>query len=230
MALNWTTYQAALWSAAGNSADVTPDADFTAMIPRAVEYAENRIYRELDPMVTRKTWTATPPDGSRTYAGPSDWWIGRYLIATKSGNSVLLVRTTEDFINSYWPARATTGTPKFWTEQGFGTIVIAPTLDGTWQLEMGYTYRPDPLSASNTTTWLSTYCPDLFLAASMIFVSGWMKDYGAQGDDPRMAQSWEGQYQRLLAGAQVEEKRRKFQDLLPAGTPPQQTPPPIPVS
>ena len=230
MALDWDSYQVQLWGAAGNSQSVAIDDDFSTMIPMAVMYAEDRIYRELDPLAARKIATSTPVTGTATYQGPTDWWIGRYLVATKSGSRTLLTHVTEDFINIYWPARATTGNPLYWTEYTFGNLLIAPTLDGTWSLEIGYTYRPEALSSSNTETWISTYAPDLFLAASMVYVSGWMKNFGAQTDNPQMAQSWETQYQRLLMGAMTEEKRRKFQDLLPAGTPPQQTPPPIPVS
>jgi hypothetical protein len=47
--------------------------------------------------------------------------------------------------------------------------------------------------------------------ASMIFVSGYQRNFGRASDDPAMAQSYEAQYQTLLKGATVEEARKKFE-------------------
>jgi len=45
----------------------------------------------------------------------------------------------------------------------------------------------------------------------MCSAAGYMRDYGSQADDPRMAMSWEQQYAQRLASANKEEMRRKFQ-------------------
>ena len=71
--------------------------------------------------------------------------------------------------------------------------------------------RPTALSAGNPTTYISQTYPDLLIAASMIFVSGYQKNYGAQQDNPQQAQSWENQYKMLLASAQSEEAARRMQ-------------------
>jgi hypothetical protein len=47
--------------------------------------------------------------------------------------------------------------------------------------------------------------------ASMIFISGYQRNFGRQSDDPQMAQSYETQYMTLLKGATVEEFRKKYQ-------------------
>jgi hypothetical protein len=39
----------------------------------------------------------------------------------------------------------------------------------------------------STTTILSLYVPDLFVAAAMIFMAGYQKDFGSQSDDPQAA-------------------------------------------
>jgi hypothetical protein len=49
------------------------------------------------------------------------------------------------------------------------------------------------------------------IMASMIYVSGYQRNFGRQSDDPAMAQSYESQYQALLKGAIVEEYRKKFE-------------------
>ena len=42
------------------------------------------------------------------------------------------------------------------------------------------------MSPTNTTTFLTTWLYDLFLAASMVFVSGWMRNFSSSGNDPQM--------------------------------------------
>jgi hypothetical protein len=68
-----------------------------------------------------------------------------------------------------------------------------------------------PLSQSNSPTWISTYLPDLFIMASMVYVSAYQRNFGRVNDDPQMAQTYEGQYMALLNGARTEEFRKKFQ-------------------
>jgi hypothetical protein len=67
------------------------------------------------------------------------------------------------------------------------------------------------LSATNTTTFISLYLPDLFIMASMVYVSAYQRNFGRQSDDPQMAQSYEMQYQTLLKSADLEENRKKFE-------------------
>jgi hypothetical protein len=75
--------------------------------------------------------------------------------------------------------------------------------------------RPVPLynalpTGGTATTFLTTVLPDLFLAAAMVAASGYRHNFGAQSDDPRMAVSWEGQYNELLGSAKNEETRKRF--------------------
>lgn len=137
---------------------------------------------------------------------------------------------------------APTGPPKYFTLEGNALttggppeqawspgqrVLIGPAPDLAYPL-FGYgVQRPDPLSAANPTTYISTELPDLFWAASMIYMAGYTKNFGAQSDNPQMAVSWEQEYQRLLKGANVEQARSKFQaqgwtaqPVAPIATPP----------
>ena len=91
------------------------------------------------------------------------------------------------------------------------TIIVGPWPDQAYTLEVIGTIRPTPLSVTNTSTYLTTYLPDLWVAATMIFMMGYERDFGAQSDNPASAVSWEGQYEKLFASANVEEFRKKYQ-------------------
>jgi hypothetical protein len=72
------------------------------------------------------------------------------------------------------------------------------------------TIRFTPLSATNQSNYLSTYLPDLYLTEALVFGYGYLKDYGAQTDDPRASSGWEAHYQALWQSAMVEENRKKY--------------------
>ena len=56
--------------------------------------------------------------------------------------------------------------------------------------------------------------PDLFVAASMVFMSLYQRNFasaqGQSGNDPMMGGNWEAQYQSLFASAATEEARKMF--------------------
>ena len=208
------------------------DSEFVSMIPRMIEAAELRCYRDVDFMITRKyaqsTFQAIGTVGAaaQLLAAPTDMVIPRTLAYfTPVGTTTtraFLERRQENYLQDYNATPGTGGAPKFWAMTTFGTLIIAPTPDQAYTTELAYTYRPAPLSATNTTTWLATWCPDLMLYAALVFISGYQKNFGAAVDDPKMAVTWEGQYQQALRTSVTEEERRKasgYADFGPSMTP-----------
>lgn len=200
------------------------DVNYNTILPRAIEYAEQRMYRELDLMQTFTSATATTAANNRTIAIPGSLIVLNSLyIITPAGahkddanaQRNLLLRTTIDAVNFVWPQGQATGVlPKYFATQSDVNVVIAPPPDGTYDLEFYGTVRPAPLSSTNTTTILTTYLPDVFLACAMVFFSGYQRDFGSQSDDPQLAQSWETQYQLLKSSAGEEISRAKSQSAL----------------
>lgn len=204
--------------------DDATGANFLSNLPSVIDYAEQRLYRELNLLdtVTRDS-SANVTANSREFTLPSS--NGRFVVvnginiitpssATPStGTRNALMQTSRDFIDFSWPsdtaATATTIPEKFAmiTDQ---TVIFGPPPGDSFNAEVIGTIRPTPLSSSNATTYLSLYLPDLFLAASMIFATGYMKNFGSQSDNPQMAQSWENQYQLLFKSADIEENRKRY--------------------
>ena len=103
------------------------------------------------------------------------------------------------------------GVPKYWVPFDDYTFLVGPYPDANYTCEIIGTYRPDSLSATNKTTFISLYLPEMFIMASMIYVSGYQRNFGRQNDDPQMAVTYESQYQALLKSALTEENRKKFE-------------------
>lgn len=214
MSLNYTTYVNQL-----SNLMVVPstDANFTTFLPGCIDYAEQRIYRELDLLNTRAVdATATFNSGSRNFTVPNS--NGTFVvvetlsaISLSSGTRNQLVPATKDFIDAVYPNASFTGTPKFFATITSTYYIIGPAPNANYTAEVIGTIRPNALSSANSSTPITQYCPDLFMAASMVFAFGYQRDFGGESDDPKSGASWEQQYQSLIASAVQEQFRAKFQ-------------------
>lgn len=190
------------------------DPNFQILIPQMVTYSENRIYRDLDLLSTVQTYNqAATAANVRTVSIPSGTFVTiqnvNALTNTTTRNPLLPV--TKEFLDNVWGAPSGATLPKYFTVLNDTTLVFGPWPDAIYPLEIVGTIRPDSLSSTNTTTFISLYLPDLFIMASMVFISAYQRNFGRQSDDPQMAMSYEAQYQTLLKGAMVEEFRKKFE-------------------
>jgi hypothetical protein len=202
--------------------------EFTALIPAMLNYAEQRIQRDLDLQALRggaaNVYHLTP--GNANLAIPAaDFVVIESLGAfNPSGGFYPLNPVSRDYLLSTL-AQAPLGPPKVFAMIGgfaaglTGTIVaVGPTPDqayavyayGTIRAPSLFTFAT-PSQAGVGTTWLSTWLPDLLVMACMIYVAGYQRDFGRQSDDPQLAQSYEQQYQALLAPVDKEEYRKRFQ-------------------
>ena len=194
----------------------TTDPNFQILIPQMVTYAENRIYRDLDLLSTVTTYTqAATASGVRNVTIPQGTFVTiqnvNALTNTTTRNPLLPV--TKEFLDNVWGASTNSALPKYFALLNDTTIIFGPWPNAIYPLEIIGTIRPDSLSSTNTTTFISLYLPDLFIMASMVFISAYQRNFGRQSDDPQMAMSYEAQYQTLLKGAMVEEYRKKFESV-----------------
>lgn len=216
--LTYATYKTAL-----ATLSVVPETDpnWLAVLPDAIDYAELRIYRDLDLLSTVQTLStfSTTANASRVQLTAGTFvTLQNVNVISPAGTTVPdsgtrnpVLPVSKEYIQYSWPSSTNASIPKYFAMIDERTFSLGPWPDAAYTLEIVGTYRPPTLSSVDTTTFISQYLPDLFLMASMIFVSGYQRNFGRQSDDPAMAQSYESQYQALLRGATVEEYRRKFQ-------------------
>ena len=210
------------------------DPAFLAILPQAITYAENRIYRDLDFLFTSasnsnytisaNTRTLAVPSGANF--APGDPFGGGVIVVTEqlnvltpAGNSnpesstrVPLLPTTKEFLDAVYGASGSIGVPKYFAPFNDNLFYVGPFADQTYYVEIVATFRPASLSAAQKTTFVSLYLPDLFIMASMIYVAAYQRNFSsASGNDPQMPITYETQYQTLLKSASVEEARKKFE-------------------
>ncbi len=217
------SYSYQTWLDAYSNELVIPETDpnFLQIIPSAIDYAEQKMYRELDLLTTVvRDSSGTLAANSRNFTLPQS--LGRFVV-TNGINVYTPVATTitrnqlvpisRDFMDVAWPSEAAPTTPSVPQNYAMITdqsIIVGPAPDAPYIAEVIGTIRPTPLSPTNTTTYLTLYLPDLWFAATMIFGTGYKQNWGAQSDDPGSAVSWQSQYDKLFASANVEEQRKRY--------------------
>lgn len=222
MSINYPSYVAQISNLMVTS---TADVNFNTMLPGMIDYAEQRIYRELDLQATRTfDQTTTLSSGDRTWtlpvlAGGIPVVVEQLNLFTPAGTTssnttkVPLTPVTKEFLDFAWPSNLSSQTaqPIYYAPVNNTLYIFGPSPDQSYILEFVGTQRPFPLTSSNSSTFLTQNLPDLFIVASMVFAAGYMRNYGAQADDPQMPGSWESQYKTLFASANAEELRKRFQ-------------------
>jgi hypothetical protein len=217
------TYSTYVEQIATMSAIKQTDVNFLTIVPSMINYAELRMQRDLDFLSTQissSSYSLSLGSSSLTILTSSFVSLQTFEVVDGSGNSTPLLPIGKEYIQNVYGSGSTTGLPKYFAVYGGDSattgktsqnIIIGPGANSTYTVRLTGTVRSEPLSASNTTTFISVYLPDLFIMASMIYISAYQRNFGRQSDDPQMAQSYESQYQALKASALVEENRKKFE-------------------
>ena len=214
-----------------NSVVVGVDPAFNAIIPQMLNYAELRIQRDMDLLpsqITNSTYSLST--GTNTLSVSVNDFVTLQTVAVVSGTATTpLLPVTKQFLQNVYNDSSSNyqAMPMYFSVYGgdastFGNtyqnILVGPYPDQSYPLLLTGTVRMPTLyqyattaNAGTSTTFISTNLPDLLIMASMIYISGFQRNFGRQSDDPAMSQSYESQYKALLAGAMPEEYRKKFE-------------------
>jgi hypothetical protein len=211
------------------------DENFIRIIPAMMLYADGRIYRELTFLATTTTQPIMLTQFNREVVLPLSVRAMRAISVITPAGAITtnskrrpLERIPSEVLDFFWPQSTfRPGVPQKYALVGQQApaivppppgpqsqvmqhvIRLMPTPDQAYSAEVLGDIRPLPLSEDNPQTYLSVTYPELFIACCMIFAAGYQRDFGAQSDDPRMAQSWEQQYGMLKQGVMLETGRMR---------------------
>lgn len=201
------------------------DANLAAAIPNIIDFAEQQTYKDLDLLNTvYRDSSVALVAGNRNFTEATSTTNGPFLV-TQELNIITPAGTTnpdlgtrnpllpaaKEMLDFLYPSAAGSDVPKYFAPINQNSFVVGPWPDAAYTVEVVGTQRPAPLSPTNTTTLLSTYFPDVFLNAALVYGAGYLKNFGAAQDDPQSGVSWQTLYDRGLKSAATEEARKKFQ-------------------
>jgi hypothetical protein len=172
--------------------------DLTSRITEWIALFEARFNRVMRTREMEARYTATL---AQYMATPTSFAGFRRLQIDTSPVQVLELKSPEWIADNY-PSPAT-GRPKVYAVIG-SEIQFAPAPDSsTYTLAGVYYTRLAALSASNTTNWLLTYHPDLYLYGSLV------ESQAYTNIDERFP-LWQGKYDSALAELKAMDKRDRW--------------------
>lgn len=190
---NYTTLKAAL-------ADYLIDSTVTNPIVDAITLLEAGLNRDLRVRQMQNISTATSTvSGTASYDFPTGWL--EYV------QSPHLVQTPIRVLQYVSPSQfrelddgSGNGTPTYWTELE-GKLYVLQTPDTTSVVINQHYYKKLDI-ATDTTNWLLTNHPDIYLYGSLMHMGAYLTE------DQRL-KDWAGLYSQALAGLMAADKRRK---------------------
>jgi len=191
---NYSSLQASI-------ADFLNRNDLTAVIPDFITLAEAQFNRNIRHrrMVERATATLD----SEYSAVPADWLESiRYQINT---NPITVMEfVSPDQAAMLKGANGTAGKPIYYTQIGQQfQVVPAPDSGSAYTGELTYYATIPALSVSNTTNWLLTDSPDLYLYGALLQAAPYLQD------DQRLS-TWGTLYERCLNDLKVSDERSRM--------------------
>ena len=184
------------------------DAEFRIL--RDVDSDNNRQYAQAD-IIAGQRYVNTPLINNQTLVIRSAQITNSTGGADNSSRSFLEYRDTS-FMSEYDPT-GVQGLPKYYSYWDENTIVVAPTPDINYNMQINYILKPDGLSSTNTTTYLSTEFPNGLTYACLVEAFGFLKG------PADMIQYYEGKYKQALEGFTVEQMGRRRRDEYDSGSP-----------
>jgi hypothetical protein len=150
---------------------------FVSHLSDFIKGAEERIFKAVQLSFFRKNANAQFTS-SQFLACPTDFLAPLSLSFTNSSSEkVFLDFKDVNFVQTFNPNPATTGSPRYYALFDVDNFIVAPTPSSTFSVELHYYYRPASLTAGSDsgTTWLSDNAPNAMLYGSLIEAYTFMK-------------------------------------------------------
>jgi hypothetical protein len=132
-----------------------------SIIDKFIRATELNVAGQVDYDDLRKYSTSTFTSGNRYVSLPADCMIIRSVQMINGSDRTFLERRDTSFISEY-NSGGTTGEPKFYANWDDFNILVAPTPDSAYTIQINFIKDP-PHFDSSTNTYLSTYQETMLL-------------------------------------------------------------------
>lgn len=144
------------------------ETNFVAEIPNFVQLAENQIYNAVQLPALRKNQTGTVTASNPYLTLPTDW-LATYSLAVQTGSPAsysFLLDKDVNYIREAFPAPTSTGVPTHYAIFDSNTVILGPTPDQSYTVELHYFYYPTSIVTAGS-TWLGDNFPSALLYGSL---------------------------------------------------------------
>ena len=190
----------------------------TTIVNGIIKNAEFRVLRDVDSDNNRRYATALVAASDRFITVPDNLLVVRSAqivdsdgVGASDNREFLEYRDTSYM--SEFNSTGATGVPKYYSMWDAETIVMAPTPDATYTIQLNYILKDPGLSSTNTTTYISQKFPNGLLYACLVEAFSFLK-----GPND-LLQLYEGKYKQVLEGFSIEQMGRRRRDEYQSGVP-----------
>ena len=172
MSFTFSTLKTAIQDYTDNS-----ETTFVNNLSIFIKQSEERILKNVQLSLFRKNSTGSATSSNKYLAMPSDFLAPFSLSVLSSSAHEFLEFKDVNFIQTFTPNPATTGTPRYYAIFDVSNFILAPTPNEAYTAELHYYYRPASLTAGSDsgTTWLSENAPNAMLYGSLVEAYTFMK-------------------------------------------------------
>jgi hypothetical protein len=176
--------------------------DLTAVIPSFISLAEAQFNRDERLRTRDAIVRATATIDEQFEALPADYSEMQNFQINSQTPFQRLEFLTLNQMDEYKRDFTTAGVPKYYSIVG-NQVEFLPVPGDSYTAEMVYYAKLTPLSNTNSTNWLLTKHPDIYLYGALIQTAPYLKD------DERVG-TWANLYERGLGDVAVSAERAMF--------------------
>lgn len=162
----------------------TTEPTFVSEIPNFVQLAEQRIYNSVQLPAIRKNQIGALTAGNQYLTLPTDW-LSTFSLAViyptpggppppippptppiVAGASYFLLNKDTNFIREAFPSPTVLGMPTHYAQFDVNTVILGPTPNLDYSVELHYFYYPESIVTANN-TWLGDNFETVLLYGSL---------------------------------------------------------------
>jgi len=149
---------------------------FVSSIPTFVQLAEERIYNTVQIPAIRKNQTGAMTGGDKYLTLPTDWLatFSLSVIDPVTAAQSFLLNKDVNYIREAYPTPSSTGTPAHYAQFSDTSLIIGPTPDANYGVELHYYYYPESIVTAGT-SWLGNNFETVLLYGSLREAQVFMK-------------------------------------------------------
>ena len=169
------------------------ETSFVANIPTFVQLAEERVYNSVQIPAIRRNQIGTLSINNKYLTLPSDWLatFSLAVIDPDTGAQEFMLDKDVNFIRQSYPSPDDVGVPKYYAIFDDNTLILGPTPDYAYQVEMHYYYYPQSIVTAGT-SWLGDNYENILLYGALREAYTYLK-----GEADLMA-NYEAKYQEAV--------------------------------
>lgn len=191
------------------------ETSFVTNLPVFIRAAEDRIFQSVNLTYFKKNASSALSTGDQFLSVPTDFLTPFSLHITTANFQDFLTLKDVNFVQKYTLDSSTTGTPQYYGIYDVDNLIVSPTPDQNYTVELHYYYRPASLTAGADSgqTWISENAPNVLLYGALYEAYTYMK-----GEQDVLA-NYEKRFVENLSRLKDLAEAREEQDAFRVGNP-----------